>query len=690
MRIMSISTLYQRIQSSQLVPRDKLEEVFQATYQDILARLGINPSDVNDSSTIVQSSHAELKSSDYKLEVDNKADESNEFLTLDSINNELKNDIHLELHRNLHLVGKEEQLQDSIEIEAGNLANVNTYSTTSANEEGSITLPRLEQNLDPSNLLTPELLSEFESLLLEKLLEQNLINSWQGKNLKLGRRSFKLGGYRIIDLLGEGGNGKVFLGRNPEIVSNVDKSGVKFKGDVAIKTIPIKKTSPESIGQFLLECEISKRLSHPNIIKCFSYAQEHTTHYSISEYVNAGDARKLLAQHLNNGMKLNFRAACYIVFEVAKGLEYLHKQGLIHRDVKPGNILLMKTGEVKLGDFGLSCPMLNFSPMHQLSPLGKFIDSWERENSVLYFGSYEERIKQRKKVRGTPDYLSPDQLRDPQTPVVGWDIYSLGCTLYFLLTGIVPYPSNDSVETLLAHMKSGSPPEPNEFDSAIPQKLSDVTMAMIQKAPTRSHVTRVDSMSQVIDLLSPWVDKQQIDNFITWKLSTSDNFWSFEKLESCFSDQQYKHGKEQSAKVLGPPNYETYELKKRSNFSVDSHNNNNPQLDFFSCEQSTSQMKKTPSSSTTRRLTPLDSLDIPGNLDNLSSTRPSLIDLAYQTTKKMKNKGKSYEASPQERELVTNITQKEKLNRQLVQFLLFPLLGVLGIVLIILLFKIFL
>lgn len=387
-----------------------------------------------------------------------------------------------------------------------------------------------QQQINVANLLTSQTLEKFENLFLQNLQTSGLINPWQAKKLKNGHSNFFLGGYRIIDQLGQGGNGTVFLGRTPENPLNADKNGIKFKGDVAIKVISDKNATKEHLGQFLLECEISKRLDHPNVIRCFNSAQDHDTHYSISEYVNAGDARKLLARYLRNENRMNFRIVSYIIYEAAKGLAYIHSQGLIHRDVKLGNILLMKTGEVKIGDFGFSCPMLSSSH------LGSFIDNWERQYSSIYFGSYDERIKQRRQVRGTPDYLSPDQISNPQFPNPQWDIYSLGCSLYFLLTGSVPYPSVDTVDSLIGHIRGCSPPEPCEFDTTIPKKLSDLTMMMIKKPPFRTTIPELNTMQQVVDLLQPMVDKQAIDNYIFWKLSKTDNFWAQNNLETCFNN----------------------------------------------------------------------------------------------------------------------------------------------------------
>lgn len=393
---------------------------------------------------------------------------------------------------------------------------------------------------DTPNLLSSENLQQFEELLLTKLLKYGLINEWQNTQLRDGRSTFQLGGFRIIDILGQGGYGCVFLGRNPKITSNVGQTGIKFKGDVAIKVLPIKSATPKSIGKFIRECNISKQLNHPNLLYCYHFAKDSAVHYCILEYADGGDARKLLDKYVKQGSHLNHRVTCYIILEIAKGLLYLHQQGLVHRDVKPSNILLMKTGEIKLGDFGLLSPIHKFSKDGSFSPLEKFIDEWERENSTLYFGSYVEQCKEMSQVQGTPDYLSPDQISNPSLPTPGWDVYSLGCTLYFMLTCSVPYPSSSPKDALVARFRSPPPPEPCEIDNTIPKKLSDITMAMIHKAPSQSYITEINAVKQVIELLQPWVDMREISTFITWQLTNKDNFWEKEKLEICFKERPYR------------------------------------------------------------------------------------------------------------------------------------------------------
>ncbi len=391
---------------------------------------------------------------------------------------------------------------------------------------------RSEEEL--AKLLTPETQEKFDKHLIDVLLEKNAVNKWQASQLCCGRSTFTLGNYRIVDLLGRGGYGRVFLARPTRNVSNADKSGAKMKDDVAIKVLPFKNAKTlEPIGKFLREVEIAKRLDHRNLVRCYESSKDASVHYCVSEYVDGGDARRLLTEHVKSKGRLHYRIAAYIIAEAAKGLAYMHKEGVIHRDVKPGNILLMKTGEVKLADFGMTTAIKNFSNESNFSSLGEIVEAWENANATTYFRSREAAQTMMLQVQGTPDYLAPDQLLSGgvKNPNPMWDVYSLGCTLYFMLTGVVPYPSDGSLETLRAQMLGSAPPPPAEYDSTLPQDLSRLTMQMLEKDPA-TRAKYVGSASEVADVLERWVPREMLKNYRF--LAKNDNFWSDENLEFFF------------------------------------------------------------------------------------------------------------------------------------------------------------
>ena len=151
-----------------------------------------------------------------------------------------------------------------------------------------------------------------------------------------------------------------------------------------------------------------RRLKHPKLVAALDAGQDGNVHYLVTEYVPGKDLRQLVREDGPLGMA----AAAWIILQVAEGLEYAHGQGFVHRDVKPGNVLVSPDGQAKLSDLGLAGPV-----------------DGDVEDDPRYG-----------KIVGTADYLSPDQVRDPCEPEPAWDIYSLGCTLYYAVTGKVPFP----------------------------------------------------------------------------------------------------------------------------------------------------------------------------------------------------------------------------------------------------------
>ena len=569
-----------------------------------------------------------------------------------------------------------------------------TFSSFFASSDISETLSDSKTSALTSSLLTAENLNKFEEFLLSRLLERNFLNTWQIEQLRLGRSSFYLGGYRIVDLLGKGGFGRVFLGRSPDIPSNTDRHGIKFKGDVAIKVLPIQNARPEAIGLFLRECELSKLLDHPNIIKCYSFAKDASVHYSISEYVNGGNVRQLLSRNIDESGFMEYRVACYIVSEVARGLHYLHSQGIVHRDVKPANVLLMKSGEVKLGDFGLSCPIRKTDNYAPCSVLGKHIDDWERENAPLYFGSYAKRLGKIQQPQGTPDYLSPEQIENPAFPKASWDVYSLGCFLYLLLTNITPFASHINMgvaERAFAHQKGASPEEPCNLNPAIPRKLSDLTMAMLGHAPSNSSILEVDSAKQVKDFLKQWVEKEEITTFIKLQLTRSDDFWSKEKLRVCFIDRPYRKQDAQSSAT----STKAVHLFNNRMTSAPSSSEKVGIVDYTALLEGridfSSLKKRDDSPHNQPTLSPV--LDKTASSRRLETEKSAKSSLSVQVEKEVSRRFRDVRTnSKKEREEIASelsIERTENFNKKLIKYVLFPILGLVVIALVVMIVRLF-
>lgn len=209
-------------------------------------------------------------------------------------------------------------------------------------------------------------------------------------------------------------------------------------------------------------------LDHPRLVAALDAGQDGSVYYLVTEYVPGMDLRKLVREQ----GPLSMAAAASIISQVAEALEYAHAQGIIHRDVKPGNVLVSPEGEVKLSDLGLA------------GPLTSTADTDPRYGKIV----------------GTSDYLSPDQIRDPWNPTPAWDIYSLGCTLYYAVTGKVPFPFGTTSDKARAHCE-WLPRDPRRLNSQLSTEFVEVMADMLAKDPAQ----RITSAREVATRLAPFL-----------------------------------------------------------------------------------------------------------------------------------------------------------------------------------------
>ncbi len=247
-----------------------------------------------------------------------------------------------------------------------------------------------------------------------------------------------LGKYRITGFLGQGGMALVFRGKQPG------------GEEVAIKVLPAAQAASDEASRvrFRREIEVARTLDHPNLVKVLDAGEEKATLYYVMELVQ-GTA---LDKYLETVGLPPFDHAVHVVKGVCRGLAYLHEQGLVHRDLKPGNIFLMgDPPEAILGDFGL------------LKPLGA--DDLTQTN---------ERV-------GTPAYMSPEQFKGLELGP-GSDIYQLGVLLYRLLAGRVPFMDPNFFKLGVMHMTK-VPPRPRSVNPGIPPELEEAILRCLEKAP---------------------------------------------------------------------------------------------------------------------------------------------------------------------------------------------------------------
>ena len=291
--------------------------------------------------------------------------------------------------------------------------------------------------------------------LSDKIVQLGHLNPWQAKQLMDGQTKFTLGKYRIVDSLGQGGMGHVF------------KAEDQMKRMVAIKVLPRDRTTPEAIANFTREIVALSSLNHPKLVRALDADKDKNVNYLVTEFVPGSDLRKLVRR----SGPLKMEAAANIISQVAEGLQHAHSQGIVHRDVKPGNVLVTPEGDAKLSDLGLAGPMYGNA------------DSDPRHGKIV----------------GTADYLSPDHINEPWNPAPAWDIYSLGCTLYYATTGKVPFPGGTTNDKANAH-RYMKPFDPRRLNHLLSDPFVDVIADMMAKEAAQ----RVATAAEVIERLAPW------------------------------------------------------------------------------------------------------------------------------------------------------------------------------------------
>ncbi len=292
--------------------------------------------------------------------------------------------------------------------------------------------------------------------LADRLVALGMLNLWQSRQLLEGRTKFRLGKYWMIDSIGRGGMGQVFKAQH-EVLERV----------VAVKVLPRSKSTPDAVANFMREIRVLAGLDHPNLVRALDAGEDGNVYYLVTEYVPGTDLRKLVRR--KHG--LSMEAAAGIIAQVAAGLHHAHQRGLIHRDVKPGNVLVTPDGRAKLSDLGLAGPLA--------------ADAEEDPR----FG----------KIAGTADYLSPDHIQDPWSPTPAWDIYSLGCTLYYAVTAKVPFPGGSTPDKVRAHCEL-QPLDPRLLNPALTAEFINVMFDMMAKDPAE----RIPTADAVMARLEPW------------------------------------------------------------------------------------------------------------------------------------------------------------------------------------------
>ena len=255
--------------------------------------------------------------------------------------------------------------------------------------------------------------------------------------------------YRILNVLGEGGMGVVYKAEH-RLMERM----------VALKVINKRYTANAiAVERFRREVKAAAKLSHPNIVSAFDAEQAGSLHFLVMEFVDGLSLDRLVRQ----SGPLPIVTATRFVTQAASGLQHAHQQGMIHRDIKPHNLMRTPEDKIKILDFGLARIIVDES-------------YGEKPSAQL-------RITSEDTVIGTPDYLSPEQARSSRTVDIRSDIYSLGCTFYFLLTGRPPFVGDTPMEKLIMHCES-EPMPVQQLRPEVPDELAAILHKMLAKQPS--------------------------------------------------------------------------------------------------------------------------------------------------------------------------------------------------------------
>lgn len=296
-----------------------------------------------------------------------------------------------------------------------------------------------------------------------EFVSRHLITQWQANQLLKGQTGFVLEKYRLLTPVGKGGMGHVFRA--------VDTSS---GATVAIKVMSRKLTGNQTlVNRFRREIRASSLLNNKHIVRTLDAGRVGKVDFMVMEYVNGDQVDRIVSRVA----QIPVAMACDIVRQAAIGLQHAHEQKMVHRDLKPGNLIVDwatdGNGVVKIMDMGLV----------RLSTDG------EERTSVTKAGQ----------VMGTPDYMSPEQGWDTATVDIRSDIYSLGCTLFRLLTGRVPFPGDNPLQVLMARCSKDAP-SVKSLRSDVPDPID----AIVRRMTLRDPAGRFQTPQELVDALEPF------------------------------------------------------------------------------------------------------------------------------------------------------------------------------------------
>lgn len=255
--------------------------------------------------------------------------------------------------------------------------------------------------------------------------------------------------YHVQKKIGGGGMGDVYLAKD----TLLDR-------DVALKVLTPNQQSGEFRERFIIEAKTSAKLHHDNIVTVYSFGEINGRIYLAMEYIPGINLRV----KEKNG-PLSIEETLSYAIQLSAALEHIHQKGIVHRDIKPSNVIIMDDGTAKIIDLGLA-----------------------KDIGLKKNNESETDLTQTGVTLGTFDYISPEQARDSRNVDIRSDIYSLGCTMFFMLTASPPYPEGNGLQKLLSH-QGDTPPNVQDERSDVPDSLADIIMRCMSKKPELRYQT---------------------------------------------------------------------------------------------------------------------------------------------------------------------------------------------------------
>ncbi len=330
-------------------------------------------------------------------------------------------------------------------------------------KSGMVDEPRLDAYFEKLRL-NGGLTSDVKKL-AGAMVKDGLLTYFQAEQFVQGKwRGFTIGKYKLLERIGFGGMGQVFLCEH-----------LYMRRRVAIKVLPpAKAEEPAALGRFYREARAAAALDHPNIVRTHDIDQDGNLHFLVMEYV---DGSSLLDIVKKTG-PMDIRRATNYIWQSVQALDHAFRVGVIHRDIKPGNILVDRSGASKILDMGLA----------------RF---YHTDDDMLTL-KYDE-----KSVLGTADYVAPEQTVNSHDVDVRADLYSLGATFYFLLAGHPPFPDGTIAQKLIAH-QTREPAPIRQLRPEVPEGLA----AILRKMLAKQVELRYQTPEEIYQALLPYVDQE--------------------------------------------------------------------------------------------------------------------------------------------------------------------------------------